>query len=312
MSTTDAKPVSHLLCTPYGQPCQETKDRPAFLLPNRILLLNFPPLYGEQLALSLLSQHRRSTPLSSHTLPTGALTHERLQAIDFVLVDLTSIDHDFWELLRRICRTTKRDGTPLFVQGWSRRDLHPVLQNKVEDMGIRILNSPEPRTLVHALDSLKARRAKLSMLGPHCRLTHRFWQPETICTPGEAIANIEFLHYSRAYSLRVSTCLMLLFDYMARKRHTSESVSLIAAGLGVDPFTQEHGQHANAHKAFGKHFSRTGVKQQIKRLRDAMGKTFDEAGLNLDPERVLVSEATETNEVRYRLKISVEWQHLEF
>jgi hypothetical protein len=105
---------------------------------------------------------------------------------------------------------------------------------------------------------------------------------------------------------------MLLFDYLARHRHVGQSASLIAGGLNVDPFTLEHGAHANAQEFLAKSLTRTAVKQQILRLRAALGAAFRKAGLNLDPERVLVAEPTEGNEVRYRLKISVTWEHLEY
>jgi hypothetical protein len=61
-----------------------------------------------------------------------------------------------------------------------------------------------------------------------------------------------------------------------------------------------------------KKVSRTAVKQQIMRLRVGLRLAFHNAGISLDPERVLVSEVTITNEVRYRLRASVNWQHSEF
>jgi hypothetical protein len=52
--------------------------------------------------------------------------------------------------------------------------------------------------------------------------------------------------------------------------------------------------------------------QQIMRLRAGLRQAFRKAGLSLDPSRVLVSEVTLTNEVRYRLRASVNWQHSKF
>jgi hypothetical protein len=40
-----------------------------------------------------------------------------------------------------------------------------------------------------------------------------------------------------------------------------------------------------------------------------MAKTFIEAGLNLDPGKVLIAETTDSNIVVYRLKASVEFIH---
>lgn len=53
------------------------------------------------------------------------------------------------------------------------------------------------------------------------------------------------------------------------------------------------------------------MKQQLFRLRAALQTTFRNAGLQLDANRVLASEQTESNEVLYRLKISVDWEHHE-
>jgi hypothetical protein len=165
--------------------------------------------------------------------------------------------------------------------------------------------------VLRAIRLAKAEHARLAACGPRFVIVHRFWQPGTICTPGEAVAYICLLHRAEAFSLRLSIGLMLLFDYLARHRHIGQSASLIAAGLNVDPFFQEHGTYANAHEFLSKGLSRTAVKQQIVRLRAALVSVFREAGLNLDVNRVLISEETEGNEVRYRLKISVTWEHFE-
>ena len=85
----------------------------------------------------------------------------------------------------------------------------------------------------------------------------------------------------------------------------------MAAGLSADPFTQQHGAYARATSNLAKRMSRTAVKQQIMRLRAGLQQAFRKAGLSLDPDRVLLSEPTTTNEVRYRLKASVIWEHRE-
>jgi hypothetical protein len=170
----------------------------------------------------------------------------------------------------------------------------------------------EFRAIVRAIELVKAERAELSRRGPRFLVVHRFWQPETICTPGEAIAEVQMMHRRKAFSVPLSTRLLLLFDYLARHKGMPQSASLIAAGLSVDPFSQEHGFYANAEETLSKDLSRTAVKQQIVRLRAALRSAFRKAGLNIDPSRVVISTETEMNEVRYRLKAAVEWRHLEF
>lgn len=156
---------------------------------------------------------------------------------------------------------------------------------------------------------LEAERAQLSARGPHFCIYHRFWQPATLCTPGEAIAEIRLLHRTKEVSVPLSLRLMLLFDYLARHKHLGQNAAQIAAGLSTDPFTRQHGAYAHATSSLAKKTSRTAVKQQIMRLRIGLQQAFRKAGLSLDPDRVLLSELTTTNEVRYRLKAAVIWEH---
>lgn len=102
---------------------------------------------------------------------------------------------------------------------------------------------------------------------------------------------------------------MLLFDYLARHKHLGQNAGQIAAGLSTDPFTRQYGAYARATSSLVKKVGRTAVKQQIMRLRLGLQQAFRKAGLNLDPGRVLLSEPTMTNEVRYRLKAAVIWEH---
>lgn len=159
---------------------------------------------------------------------------------------------------------------------------------------------------------LELERAQLFARGPHFCIYHRFWQPGTICTPREAIAEIWLWHRKQRIPLPLSCRSMLLFDYLARHQHLAQSAAQIAAGLNVDPFTRQHGRYSNGTSSLRKTVSRTGVKQQIMRLRVGLRRAFCKAGLNLDPTRVLLSEETTINEVRYRLRVCVIWEHSEF
>lgn len=167
----------------------------------------------------------------------------------------------------------------------------------------------EYESIMRAVKLLAAERASLLKAGPRSLILHRFWQPETICTPGETIAEIRFLHRTKEVSVPLSLRLTLLFDYLARHKHLGQNASQIAAGLRTDPFTRQHGAYARATSSLAKKMSRTAVKQQIMRLRIGLQQAFRKAGLTLDPVRVLLSEPTMTNEVRYRLKAAVIWEH---
>ena len=165
--------------------------------------------------------------------------------------------------------------------------------------------------IIRGVKLLAAERAELSKSGPRFLIIHWFWQPETLCTPGEAIAEIRLLHRTKETCVPLSLRLMLLFDYLARHKYLGQNAAQIAAGLSTDPFTRQHGAYARATASLAKRMSRTAVKQQVMRLRAGFQQAFRKAGLSLDPERVLVSEPTTTNEVRYRLRASVIWEHRE-
>jgi hypothetical protein len=165
--------------------------------------------------------------------------------------------------------------------------------------------------ILRALELMKAERSKLSSRGPRFLILHRFWQRETNCMPGEVIAEVLLIHHGKKFSVPLSTRLLLVFDYLARHQRLPQSASQIAAGMRLDPFCLRHGANATASRTLSKRVSRTAVKQQIVRLRAALTSAFREAGMSLDPERVVVSEETAANEVRYFLKAVVEWEHVE-
>jgi hypothetical protein len=105
---------------------------------------------------------------------------------------------------------------------------------------------------------------------------------------------------------------MLLFDYLARHKHLGQGAWQIAVGMSADPFSRQHGAYAKAGSGLLRGLSRTAVKQQILRLRAGLRIAFRKAGLNIDPARVLISEHAMTNEIRYRLKASVNWHHSQY
>jgi len=82
--------------------------------------------------------------------------------------------------------------------------------------------------------------------------------------------------------------------------------------MNIDEFYRRHGTNAKTKALVNKGMSRTAIKEQIMRLRMGLRLAFREVGLNFDPANVVISEPTTTNEVRYRLRASVRWQHSEF
>jgi hypothetical protein len=123
------------------------------------------------------------------------------------------------------------------------------------------------------------------------------------------IAEIRLIYRGKEVPLPLSLRLMLLFEYLARTSYLGQNARQIAAGLSGDIFTRQHGSYATRRKTLRFDVSRTAVKQQISRLRAGLGKAFKKAGLHLNPERVVISESTVTNEVRHKLKAAVTWVH---
>jgi hypothetical protein len=73
----------------------------------------------------------------------------------------------------------------------------------------------------------------------------------------------------------------------------------------------KHGSNAMLQNGLKRRISRSAIKEYIKRLRLAFELAFRDAGLNLDPRQVIASEATVTNEVGYRLKVTIDWFHID-
>jgi hypothetical protein len=56
---------------------------------------------------------------------------------------------------------------------------------------------------------------------------------------------------------------------------------------------------------YGDKISKRSAKQYIRRIRVAIQNAFNDAGLSLDPNAVLISEQTESRQVLYRLKARI-------
>jgi hypothetical protein len=161
------------------------------------------------------------------------------------------------------------------------------------------------------VDLLLSELEELSARGPHFKIVHRFREHGTDCAPGEEIAWALLIYRSREYILALSLSLLLLFDYLAKNRYRPQSASQIISGMCADPFYARHGKNARADIKRTRKFGRSAVKEYVKRIRQSLHHAFSEAGLKLDPSAVFASEPTETNEVHYRLKATVEWVHFD-
>lgn len=151
---------------------------------------------------------------------------------------------------------------------------------------------------------------RLRETGIRLLIRHRFSQSES-CLPGEEVLGIWVIYRRREFPIPLGLRLRLLLDFLARHRYIAQSAGQIAAGMNYDEFFRRHGSNARTRTLVTGGVSRTAIKQQIMRLRAGLRRAFHEAGLSLDPIRVLRSEETTANEIRYRLKAFVRWEHSE-
>jgi len=136
----------------------------------------------------------------------------------------------------------------------------------------------------------------------HIRILHRFGQEGTLfCSPGEEIWTVMIVFQGRDIHLRLSLATRILADYLARTRHIPQSATQIAAGLRQSPFHLKHGHRGGLSQR--RKISRSHIRVYIKRLRQALAIAFQEAGLPLDPIRVLVSLPTTGTDLALRMRI---------
>jgi len=164
------------------------------------------------------------------------------------------------------------------------------------------------RSIGYQAETALLELADLLQTGPVLRVYHRFWKPGTECLPGEEVWAISLVHQGREFRLPLTLALRLLLNYLATTRHVPQSATQIAAGIRRSPFCAKHGMNSGI--CSRRKIARSAIKEYIKRLRTALLVAFREAGLSLDPARVLVSRATAGNEVQYQLVSRIEVVHV--
>lgn len=141
-------------------------------------------------------------------------------------------------------------------------------------------------------------------------IVHRFWEPGTDCLPGEEVLGVWFEPDGAELQLPLPLALRLLFDHFGRHRWLAQSAQQIEAAMRCDPFYLRHAAKSRASKKLTRRMSRSAIKVYVARVREALQSVFDEAGVDLKANEVLVSERTVSSEVGYRLRANVRWVHL--
>lgn len=125
---------------------------------------------------------------------------------------------------------------------------------------------------------------------------------------GEEILAIFLVYDGRDYQLRLSAALLILADYLLRHGRYAQTATQVSTGIHADGFYAEHGKNGRRQRI--QRIPRSAIREHIKRLKVAIALAFDEANLSLDPETVLQSEESVSNQMLYRWRAIVDVVHI--
>jgi hypothetical protein len=118
---------------------QDRRNQTGSSSSGAILLLNFEAEYRDRLALALRTLGLKVLTPEADGMPLSRLEAKYFLQVNFILFDLTRLNHDeVWLPLRRICRLRKPDGMPLMVHCFSRIQRGENFHLMVEELGARM------------------------------------------------------------------------------------------------------------------------------------------------------------------------------
>ena len=157
--------------------------------------------------------------------------------------------------------------------------------------------------IIDELEYIDAERRELSANGPQFRIVHRSPQSFTPCSLHETVV-VYLVHQGRAFQVQLGTTLVALFDYVARHNRVAQTAKQIENGTRSQRGLEERRSGVRA-----RGIPRRYVRVYTDRIRAALGLALRDAGLEINPDAVLVSEETALNEIGYRLRGTFEWMH---
>ena len=166
-------------------------------------------------------------------------------------------------------------------------------------------------SVLNKVDLLVAEIVHLRTAGPHFRIVHRFRMPGSDCLPGEEIVAVFLVYRGREYQLRLTLAQRIVFNFLANHSRLAQSARQIELGIHCGEFYRLHGMNAGGRTVLTRRIPRSSIKEHIKRLHQALGIAFHEAGMCIDPRSVLIVQDTVGNEVGYKLKATVSWTHID-
>jgi hypothetical protein len=166
-------------------------------------------------------------------------------------------------------------------------------------------------SVLNKVDLLVAEIVHLRTAGPHFRIVHRFRMPGSNCLPGEEVFAVFLVYRGSEYQLRLTLAQRIVFDFLARHSRLAQSARQIELGIRADDFYKFHAKNANGRTVITRRIPRSSIKEHIRRLLQAVGWAFQEAGIAMDPRKVLIAQDTAGNEVVYKLKATCTWTHID-
>ena len=169
--------------------------------------------------------------------------------------------------------------------------------------------------IVEEIDFLLAERRELAAQGPIFRIVHKtrgVWAGtprRAPCLRGEELLGMSLMYRGREYQMPLSPAEASLFDFLGRFR-MGQTASQIERGIRGDAFCMAQHLRARRLKRRNAQFHRTTIRAYVKRIRLALARVFNDAGLHLDPMRVMVSQSTVGNELAYSIRARIQWLHV--
>lgn len=156
--------------------------------------------------------------------------------------------------------------------------------------------------IIEEIEFIEAERRESRESGPHFRIIHRSeHRSDSNYSYQEAVA-VFLVCGDRFFQVMLGSVLVRLFDYMARHNRLAQTARQIENGTRVDPLFRAH-RRTKPRNCTPRRY----VRVYVDRIRVALDLVFQECGLGIRPESVLISEDTVMNEVGYRLRASFEW-----
>jgi hypothetical protein len=152
--------------------------------------------------------------------------------------------------------------------------------------------------ILEEIEFFIAERNQIASSGPHLIIQYK--------SDGEGkreIVSVRLVHRFRPFQIKLSRLGRIFVDFLAQRRHMWQTASEIEAG--IDELYANDATHPHSKRRMPL-IARRIVKVYVQRLRNTLGRTFEEAGLKADPYHILRTERSESNQVLYKLLCTAE------